>query len=465
MNKNSSARTKKANKIDKVEVTSDILTSRGGLILFVRYLNAIGILSRMESLFGALRKSRKGKPISEIFKQLFCFFLDGTSRHLVYFDSLAKDEGYARGIETEPSDMLSSHAVKRFFHSATLPLSWLFRRIMLELFIWRLRIAKPDVIELGLDSMVMDNDEAQKREGAKSTYKKVKGFQPLQMTWGRFIIDAIFRSGDRHSNHGNDSVRMIKRVVNQIYSCYRTDVAVVVRMDSGFFDQKVFEFCEKEHIGYICGGKMYNDIKTVIEKNDRSKWFRYKNAVQVWEFTEFADQRNSWNRSRRVFYSRPLCQDRQMVFAFERPSTLIYTNIGTDDVLDDKLRKSQGSYLLESQGIIKAYHDRGADELVHRALKDFGFEELPFLRFHQNAAFYYTMLIGFMLFESFKVDVCVPVIHVSAYATTVRRKLIDIAAKIARHSGEVAIKISRAVFDTLKFDVLWEKSTMQLAAV
>ncbi len=39
----------------------------------------------------------------------------------------------------------------------------------------------------GLDTMVMDNDETHKRQGAKPTHKKVKGFQPLQTTWGRFI--------------------------------------------------------------------------------------------------------------------------------------------------------------------------------------------------------------------------------------------------------------------------------------
>jgi len=40
---------------------------------------------------------------------------------------------------------------------------------------------------------VMDNDEAQRRHGVEPTYKKVKGFQPLQMSWGRFIVDAVFR--------------------------------------------------------------------------------------------------------------------------------------------------------------------------------------------------------------------------------------------------------------------------------
>jgi hypothetical protein len=43
--------------------------------------------------------------------------------------------------------------------------------------------------------MVMDNDDALKREGVDPTYKKVKGFQPLQMYWGRYLIDAIFRNG------------------------------------------------------------------------------------------------------------------------------------------------------------------------------------------------------------------------------------------------------------------------------
>jgi hypothetical protein len=45
---------------------------------------------------------------------------------------------------------------------------------------------------LGLDSMVLDNDEALVRHGVRPTYKRVKGFQPLQMTWKGFVIDAVF---------------------------------------------------------------------------------------------------------------------------------------------------------------------------------------------------------------------------------------------------------------------------------
>jgi len=40
---------------------------------------------------------------------------DGTSRHLVYFDQLKRDEGYAAVIENSPEEMLGSHQIKRFF--------------------------------------------------------------------------------------------------------------------------------------------------------------------------------------------------------------------------------------------------------------------------------------------------------------------------------------------------------------
>ena len=101
--------------IDNIDVTNDTLTSRGGLSLFVRYLRRVALYPHLKRLFGGIRKTAKGQPVCEIFKQLFCFFLDGTSRHLTAFDRLKKDEGYARGIESEPGAMLSSHAVKRFF--------------------------------------------------------------------------------------------------------------------------------------------------------------------------------------------------------------------------------------------------------------------------------------------------------------------------------------------------------------
>jgi hypothetical protein len=112
---------------------------------------------------------------------------------------------------------------------------------------------------------------------------------------------------------------------------------------------------------------------------------------------------------------------------------------------------------LKADGIVACYHERGSDELANRALKDFGHEQLPFKRFNPNAAWYYSMLLGHFLMESFKEDVGTPVLPVGAYATTVRRKLIDIAGKIVSHSEKIILKVSTACFENLRLPELFKR--------
>ncbi len=102
-------------RIDKIEITTDKLTSRAGLTPFVRYLDSINVFPTFGILFRSIRKNRKSQPLASIFKQIICFLADRTSSHMSYFDDLKADEGYAAGIEVAPEQMLSSHSVKRFF--------------------------------------------------------------------------------------------------------------------------------------------------------------------------------------------------------------------------------------------------------------------------------------------------------------------------------------------------------------
>lgn len=444
--------------ITELGITTDVLSSRGGLSLFVRYLRNIGLVPRLERLFGSMKKSGKGQPVAEIFKQLFCNFMDGTSRHLVHFDRVKKDAGYAGMIESKREALLSSHAVKRFYKAFSWYRIWLFRHLLQELFVWRLRLTRPGIIELFLDTMVMDNDEAEKRHGVQPTYKKVKGFQPLQMIWGQFIIDMVFRGGKKHSNYGDTVEKMVRHIVREIRKKYRADVPIVIKLDSGFFDQKLFEVFEELGIGYVCSGKLYTDIRNYAAKVDGALWKHYRNKHQVWDYVEFMDRRGNWSQSRRAIYCRPLYDGLQQVMDFARQDSIMYTNIGMGQKIDDLLADAGLESLFGAEKIIECSHSRGRDELVHRALKDFGHEELPFKRFAQNAAYYSMMVLAFFLFEAFKEDVCSGIVHAAAYATTVRRKTIDVAAKIATTAGKIILKVTSATWKNLSFDVLWERS-------
>ena len=262
--------------ISEISTTSEKLSGRAGLALFVAYLHSIEIFAMIDRFFGTIRKNKKGLTVFELFKQVLCFMVDGSSRHLTYFDHLAKDKGYAASIETDFKQMASSHRIKRFFKAFAWTRVFLFRRLLQALFVWRLKIKQPEVIELGIDTMVLDNDDANCRHGVKPTYKKKKGFQPLQMNWGRLFVDAVFRSGDKHSNHGDTVQKMILHIVTKIRKKYRSDVAIIIRMDSGFFDQKIFKLCEKLKFGYVGGGKIYKDIKTFVQSSEDKCWHNFE---------------------------------------------------------------------------------------------------------------------------------------------------------------------------------------------
>jgi len=45
----------------------------------------------------------------------------------------------------------------------------------------------------------------------------------------------------------------------------------------------------------------------------------------------------------------------------------------------------------------------------------------------------------------------------TAYATTFRRRFLDVAGKIVRHAGRVVLKVTRATLEALKLDELWQR--------
>ncbi|MCP5002769.1 MAG: IS1380 family transposase [Planctomycetes bacterium] len=446
---------KSKNEINKIGITNDTLTGRGGLALFVRYISKVNIYSLLISYFGTIRKNKKGLAVWNILKQVFCFFYDGTSRHLSYFDQLKGDKGYGAVIENSVEEMASSHQIKRFFQSFGWFCGRIFRKILKKMFIWRLKIEKPEEIELTIDTMVMDNDEAERRHGVQPTYKKEKGFQPLQIIWKGKIVDAIFRGGKKHGNYGKTVVNMVTDLVKVIRKEYCEKVTITLRTDSGFFDEKNFIAFDQLGIGFICTGKMYKGVKEYVGAQREREWGKYDNGHQEWDYIEFGYRCDTWNRFYRAIYTRPYYEGEQRLLDFARPDNVILTNIGVNPEVVVHCNPERQRKLVKAESIIGSHHQRGADELPHRGLKDFGFEELPFKRFAANTAFYYCMLISFFLFETFKEDVLEEVIPISSYATTVRRKALDFAAKIITTGGQITLKATKTVMDNLRFEILW----------
>ena len=448
-------------KITKIGITNDKISARGGLPLFLRYIGRIGLYGVISgAIISLLCTNRKGLSLHQFLKQMFAFVMDGTNMCISGFDRLKKDEGYTALLENKPDQMASSHQIKRFFAKLSVVTNHIFNGIMHELFIWRLRIDKPPIVELGIDTMVMDNDGAKKREGNETTYKKKKGFQPLHICWGPFLIDVLFRKGSAHSNHGTDYIDRVRAIVKLIRKRYSENVPIIICADSGFADQKAYEYFEQSiGIHYITTSKIYADVKEHVLDIPAENFGEFKKNKATWSFVEFGSKLKSWTKFRRCVFTK-LCRDEegQYVMQFEKPDTIIYTNIGTCQEADEKLRTAGGEHYFQTSTIIQKSHERGADELIHRSLKELATkEQLPFKSFGMNRAYYFLLVITHFIFEAYKQDITPDIMPIASYPNTFRRRLIDFAAKITSGAGSIKLNVTRTVFETINIVELWKR--------
>ena len=451
-------------KIHDIQPTDERLTSRGGLALFQRYLKNTGWPELLTKTFSYLRRNAKGVGVEDFFEQMFAFWADGTAQHLTYFDHLKEDDGYAAGLERTCEQLLSSHQVKRLFGRIPYVADAHFRTNLQRMFLWRLREDEPKVVKLGMDTMVMDNDQAHKREGSEPTYRGVKGFQPFQITYQNTIVDAVFRGGSKHSNHEDTALNALKHLIPKIRNLLGEDIPIIVRIDSGFFDQTLLDWMDNKDIGYVVAGKAYNDLKDYVQSLDDGLFQRFEGKTNSWDYVEFGDQRGSWNRSRRVVFTRPVCEDSQYVL-FHPASSFWYTNLGMGMKIDEWLKESKTAENTATEDIIALAHGRGAEELTHRHFKDFGWEKMPFKRFESNMGFYYVMAIAFNLFEAFKHDVGGGIFPGGAYPTTIRRQWFDVAGKVVSHARRKILKIVNGAYESLKIPTLWQRANAPPAVI
>ena len=295
-------------KITKIGTTDDKISSRGGIALFLKYISGVGLYSLVShTVLSAVTFGNKGLQLGQFLKQMFAFMIDGTNTGISHFDSLKKDSGYAALLENTGETMASSHQIKRFVSKLSVINSELFSRVLHELFIWRLKMEKPEIIILGIDTMVMDNDSAEKREGCEPTYKKKKGFQPLHICWGPFLIDVLFRKGSAHSNHGTDYTDRIRAVVGLIRRRYSEHVPVILCADSGFADQKAYEVFEEElGIHYITTSRIYADVKEYIGGLAPDMLGVYSKGKSRWGFAEFGNMLKSWKKAAKIFVKKEI---------------------------------------------------------------------------------------------------------------------------------------------------------------
>ncbi len=454
---------KRKNVIHSIETVPAELTSRAGLTLFVEYMERIGVVQSLANTFADIKGNRKGFALPSLFLQVLTNFIDGTTRSLIQFDNLQNTPSYAGLIGLAQHELVSSHAVKRMFGKFGTDDLARFDALYLDLFAWRLRKEKPTLIECSIDSVVYDNDDAVTREGVRPTYKKVKGFQPLSILWNGFTIWSEFRDGSTNGNNGTTVVEMVKRVVERAREA-APQAEIVFKVDAGFFDQDIMTCCTMLGVGCIMTGKMYEGVKKAVKNEEKCRWYTLQKGRVTWQFRSIDYRPTSWDETLKIkaIYTSMLTDETgQGLFDFARPDQVILTNINLVGGAGVQI-----SAYKSLRDVVEAHHQRGKDELIHRAVKEFGSEKLPMKRFTANAAYYHLMVIAHTIFLSFQRDIMAKENKEFSVAmpTTIRRLVIDVGGRIVRTGRRIIMKVAGELNKRSLLERLWirlQKVTLQ----
>jgi len=427
-------------KIKSLDTTNECLSSRAGLAPYVNFLHGSRLADELEYILSHLRKSSKGIPLNDAFFQLLLFFADGTFQHLNGFDKLKDNEAWQKLHGCK--ETLNTAQLQRLLDKVTPYEINLLRPLIRRIFLSALKASKPSQVILFLDSCVYVNDDAKCRGGVKPTYKKKKGYHPINLIWEGLYVDTVFQRGDYSTNHDDVAISMLKEAVPLIREALGEDISIIVRMDSGYYDQKIFKVCEDLSIHFVCAGKRYSDHKHLEEKALHDFDGIYANNDSCWHYYRFEERRADWDADMkyRALFLRATKEDGEALLGLD--SRIILTNIGKEQCSD--------------QDIINYDHSRGLDELTHRAAKEFSDEKMPCLDYCANAFWYTLSIIAFNLFQIFKRNIaCFPY---NTYPNTIRRKLFDLAGKIVGGARSLKLRVSKWKMAELKLLDIWQKS-------
>jgi hypothetical protein len=125
-------------------------------------------------------------------------------------------------------------------------------------------------VRIDVDSTICETYGLQK-QGAKFGYTKVRGYHPLVATLAGLdqVVGARLRGGNVHTARGAAS--FVTRVFRRVRAAGASG-PMVMRADSGFYNRKVTQACEKEGVAYSITVKLSKSLLKKIAAIAEAAW-------------------------------------------------------------------------------------------------------------------------------------------------------------------------------------------------
>ena len=282
----------------KIQFTSKDITPWGGMALLKNMLDRIAFKEVIESLENLPQSgSNRGyKPyvlIESFITSVWC----GANRFL-HTEITRHDKTLTKifGWRTAPAQ----DAYKRYFRKFNQAKN---QDVFNRLTQWYFNELQFDNYTIDFDSSVLTRYGAQ--EGAKRRYNPQKPGRASHHPLMAFVDDCKMvanfwlRRGDTHTAGG--FCEFLEETLERISG----KKVGLVRLDSGFYDKKVFEYLEKRDISYIVAARFYEPVQRAI--SEQKAWFKLDEGVEIAQ-TQY--QSPLWKRARRMVIVRQQISER-----------------------------------------------------------------------------------------------------------------------------------------------------------
>jgi hypothetical protein len=288
------------------------ITSDGGLIWLAQTDEELGICERIASHVpewrGAYVRHSLVRLVLQRFLQIACVYEDKNDSETLKSDPLLKMV-CGRLPESE-MDLASQPTISRLENAPEARSCLRMARALGELYIAeRGKEGTPKRVLVDFDAT--DDPAHGDQEGAYyHGYYQQKILHPLLVFDGDTgqLITALLRAGNTHASRGALSV--LKRVVRRLRQAWGRGLEIEIRADAGFAIPEIYDYCEREAIGYTIGlisnPRLEALAQELLGRAQRESEEHEGEKVRLLSSASYRAE--SWEHSRRVIYKAEVLQ-------------------------------------------------------------------------------------------------------------------------------------------------------------
>jgi hypothetical protein len=282
------------------------LTSDGGLLWLSEVDKELGLCEAMAKHVPEWRKREGHYSSMTLFKQrvyqIACGYEDQNDSNTLREDPLLKL--VCGSLPESGSELASQPTISRFENAVSARACYLMAEALFELYLReRAKNGTPEKVLLDLDST--DDPTHGDQEGSYyHGYYERHIYHPLLVFDGESaqLITAVLRAGNTHASRG--ALSILKRIVRRLREAWGQDVQIEIRADAGFAVPEIYEYCEREGIGYTIGlisnPRLEALAQDLLARAKRESEEREGEKVRLVSSGSY--QALSWEHSRRVIY-------------------------------------------------------------------------------------------------------------------------------------------------------------------